>query len=78
MTTTYFIKDESVTKEQYLYGIDSEVPVIPQEIIMRRVELLNDQLEELFTQHWMVRDMQRERDLIKAIAFWQNINKEET
>ena len=71
-------KYDGMTKQEYLYGSKTEVPLIPEEIIMRRVELLNDQLEELLEQHWIVRDMQRERDLIKAIAFWQNINKEET
>jgi len=32
---------------EYLYGKDVEVPEIPPEVKMRRIELLNEKLEEL-------------------------------
>jgi len=32
---------------EYLYGKDIDVPEIPEDIIMRRIELLKEHLEEL-------------------------------
>lgn len=62
---------------QHLYGEDVEVPEIPAEIIMRRVELLKDHLDELLDVPWYLRDGGRCNDVMKVISFWKNINNRE-
>ena len=61
----------------YLYGEDVEVPEIPQEIVAKRIEALNDNLEKLQNVHYLERDMERIRAVIKAIRFWLNIDYNE-
>ena len=56
----------------YLYGAE-EVPEIPAEIIVRRLELLNDNLEVVLSTGWETRDEQRKNDIIKAIRYWENV-----
>ncbi len=60
---------------EYLYGADVEVPEIPAEITVRRVEALNDNLTELLKVHYFVRDNARVDAILKAIEFWENINE---
>ena len=62
---------------EYLYGEDVEVPEIPNYIIMRRVAILNDRLEELLDTPYQERDMVRVTKTIKAIKFWESINGED-
>ena len=57
----------------YLYGDDVEVPEVPADIIVRRVELLRDNLDELLKVHYADRDGKRCNDIIKAIKFWGSI-----
>lgn len=59
---------------EYLYGEDIEVPELPQEFVMRRVELLNEHLTELLEVHYDSRDGKRCNDVMKAIDFWSSIN----
>ena len=73
----YYIDDKEVDAGTYLYGVDVEVPEIPQEIIMRRVELLRDNLEELLDHSWHTRDANRCNKILKAIDFWEHINDKE-
>jgi len=61
---------------EYLYGENVEIPVIPSEIKMRRIELLNDKLEELLEVPYHSRNTIRVNAVLKAIDFWQNIDKE--
>jgi len=61
----------------YLYGKDIEVPAIPEEIIVRRVEALKENLEELMDVPYLQRDGARVRAVVKAIHFWEDINSEE-
>lgn len=61
--------------DEYLYGVEAEVPEVPSEVIVRRVELLKENLEELLDQSYHTRDGKRCNDIIKAISFWENINK---
>lgn len=61
----------------YLYGDDVEVPEIPADVIMRRVELLKDNLEELYDVPMESRDNYRIRAVTKARDFWRDINKKE-
>ena len=61
----------------YLYGKDVHVPEIPQEIVAKRIEALNDNLEKLQNVHYLERDMERIRAVIKAIRFWLNIDYNE-
>jgi len=58
----------------YLYGKDVEVPEIPQEVIVRRLEALNDNLAELLKVTYLGRDSARVRRVQKAIDFWEKIN----
>ncbi len=60
----------------YLYGEDAEIPDIPAEIIVRRVEILNEQLEEELDKHYFVRDNSRVNNIAKAIIFWETINEQ--
>ena len=57
----------------YLYDTD-DVPEIPNEIIVRRLELLKDNLAELLDHSYHTRDTARVNALLKAIKFWENIN----
>ncbi len=61
------------TKE-YLYGIDAEIPDIPAEIIVRRVETLNEQLAEELDKSYFTRDNARVYAIASAIDFWEKIN----
>ena len=57
---------------EYLYGV-KDVPSIPNDIIMRRLELLKDNLEELLEHSYYSRDSDRVRAVLKAIKYWSNI-----
>ena len=59
---------------EYLYGVE-EVPDIPREIIVRRIELLEDNLEELLKVDYRERNGKRVRDIRNAIMFWETINE---
>lgn len=59
---------------QYLYGEDAEIEPIPNELLVRRLEALNDNLRELLTKHYFDREEMRISAVVKAIAFWENIN----
>lgn len=58
----------------YLYGEGVEVPNIPEDIVMRKLELLNDHLTELLVVPLLERDGPRVNAVIKAIKFWRGIN----
>jgi len=62
--------------DTYLYGDDVDVPEIPSDIVMRRIELLNDNLAELLEVHYLNRDTARCNTIIKAVRFWEKINDE--
>ena len=64
-----------VSKQEYLYGVGVEVEDIPAEIVARRVETLEENLEELYSVHYMSRDYERIRAVEKAIRFWRSINE---
>ena len=58
---------------KYLYNTD-DVPQVPEEIIMRRVELITDLIEELLEVHYLERDTVRINDLVRAKQFWLELN----
>jgi hypothetical protein len=60
---------------EYLYGSDVEVPEIPGDIIVRRLELLQDNLRELLDHSYHTRDGERVNAVLKAIDFWEKINE---
>jgi len=62
---------------EYLYGEDIEVPEIPQEIVVRRIELLNEHLEEILAEPYFSREAFRCNAVIKALSFWENINNKD-
>lgn len=59
---------------EYLYG-ENKVPDIPEEVIVRRLAALDDNLGELLAVPYLGRDIVRIRAIQNAIRFWQNINK---
>ena len=72
----YKLEDGTIlTHQEYLYGADVEVPEIPPEILMRRLEALNDHLSELLDHSFHIRDNERVRAVLKAIKFWETINE---
>lgn len=58
----------------YLYCTNN-VPDIPQDIIDKRIELLEIHLAKLLTENWLTRDGERVNAVCRAIEFWKNINK---
>ena len=61
---------------EYLYGKEVEVPEIPQEIIVRRVELLQEHLDELLEVNYRQRDTGRCKAVFEAIKFWEGLNND--
>ena len=61
---------------EYLYGEGVEVPEIPAEIKVRRIELLNERLNELLEVPYHMRNSIRVKAVMCAIEFWENIDKE--
>lgn len=52
-----------------------DVPEIPAYIIMRRIELLDEHLRELYEVHYMQRDHKKIRIVEKAIKFWERASE---
>ena len=71
----YELNGKSVTPQEYLYGEDVEVPEIPAEVIMRRVELLKEKRFELLEVNLLKRDGSRVNSITKAIDFWEALNE---
>jgi len=59
---------------EYLYGEDVEVPSIPEDVVMRRLEALKEHLAELLDHSYYTRDTKRVGSVLKAIDFWSSIN----
>ncbi len=57
----------------WLYGTE-DVPSIPQDIIDKRLDLLNDRLRKLNELNYKVRNNELRHEVIRAIQFWQEIN----
>jgi len=58
----------------YLYGKEIEVPDIPAELVVRRVELLKENLDELMSVDYRIRDTERTTAIFNAIKFWEELN----
>jgi len=61
----------------FLYGEDVDVPMISHEVIDARVLLLKEHLAKLLDHSYHTRDATRCNSIIKAIDFWESINKKE-
>ena len=61
---------------EYLYGKDVEVPEIPEDIIKRRIELLEEHLARLLEHSYHTRDGDHVNAVLKAIKFWNNLNNQ--
>jgi len=59
---------------KYLYNSD-EVPEIPADIILKRLELLNEHLSELLDVHYNKRELGKVRDVERAIEFWEKMRE---
>lgn len=60
---------------EYLYGKEVEIPDISADVIMRRIELLNEHLSELLDVHYVNREISRIMAVEKAIDFWSKIGE---
>lgn len=58
----------------YLYGVD-DVPEIPKEVIDARIVILTKHKNKLQTVHREHRAYSQLNDVIKAITFWENLNR---
>ena len=65
-----------IKSNDYLYGEDVDVPLLDAEVVMRRIALLSEHLEELYRPHYTKRDEARIRDVTKAKTYWINMQKE--
>ncbi len=75
MQTRYLDENgEPLSQEVYLYGEGVNVPQVPAEVVMRRVELLDEHLTELYEPDMLLRNGKRINDVIKAKNFWLKIN----
>ena len=77
MKTCMTITDDKLSQVEYLYGENVEVPDIPAEVILRRIELLDNHLEKLLEVHSLERDGARCNAVIRAKNFWLKINEVE-
>lgn len=64
-----------LSQNEYLYGVDSKLEPIPAHIVCRRVELLEEVIEELQDQPYLVRDSVRLNACLKAKKFWQELGE---
>ena len=60
--------------DEFLYGKGVEVPHIDPLVIVRRIELLNENLEELMEVQYLARDWSRVNAIIKAKTFWDKFD----
>ena len=60
---------------EFLYG-DETPPDIPEDIIMRRVEILKEHRDSLLEVDPMERETYRINSISKALNFWSSINKD--
>ena len=58
-----------------LYGEGVEVPEIPADIIIRRIELLEEMKAELYEVHYMKRDKKHIAEIDEAITFWEKLSR---
>jgi hypothetical protein len=71
----YIVDNKEVSQTMYLYGTE-DVPEIPQEVIDERITLLEINLARLLDHSFYTRDAARANAVLKAIKFWQNIEKD--
>jgi len=64
-----------VKSNAYFYGEGVEVPEIPANILMRRVELLKDRRSELYEVHYMKRDKKHIREIDEAIDLFEKLSR---
>ena len=68
------IKNKIKNNFIYLYNVEEEhVPKIPEDIIKKRIQLLETNLKNLLDVHYLKRDSKRINSVLKAIEFWKNI-----
>jgi len=74
MKKYYNQRGKEIDVVEYLYGVDVTPTPIPSEIIVRRIELLQEHLAELLDTHPLQRDGARANAVIAAIEWWQRID----
>ena len=64
-----------ITQQNYLYGAyGDDLPPIPADVSMRRIEALREHLAELLEHSYHTRDNQRVSSVLKAVSYWENIS----
>jgi hypothetical protein len=71
----YLIDEQEVSQTMYLYGIE-DVPEIPQDIIDRRIAVLEANLSKVLDHSFYTRDGRRANAILKAIKFWTQLGNE--
>jgi len=76
MSKIYTTTDNiEMSQQEYLYGEDVDVPLIPNEVINKRIELLEKHLATLLEVDFRKRDGVRANAVLKALNFWRKINE---
>jgi len=61
-----------------LYGKDVEVPKVPEYVVMRKIELLNDNLDSIMETKGIDRDRKQCKEIKDSIEFWSHINDKDS
>lgn len=75
MPKTYTTLDgDKLSQQNYLYGdFGDDLPEIPAEVSVRRLEALKEHLHVLLEHTYHTRDSDRVSAVLKAIKYWENI-----
>jgi hypothetical protein len=71
----YLIDEQEVSQTMYLYGTE-DVPDIPQDIIDKRIAILEANLSKVLDHSFYTRDARRANVIIKTIEFWTQLGNE--
>lgn len=64
-----------LNKQEYLYGQNIIVPLVPIEVANERIRLLNKNLNQLLEVNYRERDNIRVNAVMKAIDFWKDLSR---
>ncbi len=60
----------------HLYGEGVDVPKLDNDVMLKRIDLLSENLRKLLDHSYWTRDGGRVNDVLKAIDFYRNLIKE--
>lgn len=78
MSKLYLDKDDnSITKQEFLYGKDIYILPVSQGVIESRIEDLNIHLASLLEVDYRERETARINEILDEIKHWENLNNKE-